>query len=293
MTNTADDVYAFVHIPKTGGTSIVTHIEKNIPESERLRLYSMDVLPESPPHNRFLPEKIKPYIHKYMNNLDNDRLEKLRIIYGHRVSKDLEKYFLNKNFKYIGFFRDPATWVVSIYNHFRTEYYYADDDHKKYKKFDHVLKINNKVPNFETWLNKKFNKGDPKATWSYKYFLDLQNLKLKDFYFVGIDKSFLEDSLYFYSILNFNNFFIRRNISKKFYTLKDEKIKNKIYKLLDKDVEIYKKAIVLNETFRKDISDYYRKVQTYKIKRKLLLPFTQSIYSPIHTARILKKHVLN
>lgn len=80
--------YFFLHVVKTGGTTLFKHIEKHIPNCRRLNISTK-------------PESIDYFVsgHCYSINLET-----------HKQFKDIEA-------RHIIIIRDPADWLLSVYNH--------------------------------------------------------------------------------------------------------------------------------------------------------------------------------
>lgn len=81
-------MWFFLHMVKTGGTTLFKHIEKHIPNCRRVNV-------------RTKPESIDEFVsgHCYSLSLDS-----------HKAFKDIEP-------RYITIIRDPADWLLSVYHH--------------------------------------------------------------------------------------------------------------------------------------------------------------------------------
>lgn len=260
----SEPIYFFFHIAKNGGTTIIEHIKKSLPKDQYLELSS---------------EKIdKSESERLVAGLGEGEKDKLKVIFGHSVSADLGKYF-SREARYICIVRDPVERFVSLYNYWRT--LYERDSDKGKKEYKNALLIKNKVPNFDEWLSVKFKnkKADYTLRRMSRFLEDFGYKNLYKFYFVGTMDTFDDDSLFIYHALHINNFFIKKNASIKYHkpSLSD---KAKIMSINKKGFVIYKKGVSLNKKFKKENKDFRKIVLIMKIKRFLVLPFSQIIFAP-------------
>ena len=117
--------------------------------------------------------------------------------------------------------------------------------------------------------------------------------KFKDiFYFLGNTSDYDEYALYLYKELKINKFFVNQNASKKYIDLNlNEKFVSKFKKDYAFDYEMLKWAGEGEREFKKIHRDFGRVVLEMKRKRKLLLVFTQIIYEPVFTLRLISKKI--
>ena len=107
-TTKTQDLYVFFHVNKTGGTTFTTHIEN---------LFKHDpyIAPMLNPYQRELAEKQG---RTYWPNERKANKLKARIVSGHDANPkniaDIAKY---RSVKYITFFRDPGSRILSLFNH--------------------------------------------------------------------------------------------------------------------------------------------------------------------------------
>lgn len=269
-----ETLYIFVHLHKTGGTTLNKHIEKNYKKDKVLFLY-YDKLGLSP----FASKKpdYKKLARDAILKLTPAQRKKIKIISGHFLPKDIAKYFLGREIRFITIVRNPFARAKSMYNYFRTLYEKEDTAGKNKQLYKSFLKLENKVPDFNNWLRKKF--GNPKSgvvTHPIStYFSDL-GYKLSDFYFVGVTKNLPNDLPYLYKLLDIKKFFIKQNISKNFIkdNFETEKWFRKKYK---KSYEIYKNAEKEAQKQDQALLDG-RNLLWMKIKIKIVTPFTQIFF---------------
>jgi len=89
-----DNLWIFLHLPKTGGSTFSQHLLKNLKKEE---IFSTSLL-----RYNLIPKKIQK--------------NKVRVILGHATYYGIHRFFKNKNPRYILFLRDPAERFVSSYN---------------------------------------------------------------------------------------------------------------------------------------------------------------------------------
>jgi hypothetical protein len=284
-------IYIFLHIPRTGGTTLKWHIERNFSEEERLPLYTdaLNVL-----NNRkksYKPADYRELVDRYVSEIPRKRKDKIKIVYGHYSIYGLHKKF-DKKVRYITFLRKPEDRIISFYNYLYHEYHKENYLGKKQPKYKYGLLTDGKPAALNQWILKLIKSDDYMSLWIdsinifYKlgYLRSISNSKdtlvscLKIFYFIGITEFFNIDSLIFYKLLNLNRFYKRKNVSVKHVEKRYIGIRNSNYKtLLDRNERIYDLAVYLNGTFKDTNKDLVSGIETLKLKRKFILPVSQNI----------------
>lgn len=90
-----ENLWIFLHLPKTGGTTFSKHIKKNLKKEE---VFDMSDL-------------------RYgFESFDIEEQKKARVILGHATYYGIHKFFPEKIPRYIIFLRDPAERIASTYN---------------------------------------------------------------------------------------------------------------------------------------------------------------------------------
>ncbi|MFC1686022.1 hypothetical protein ACFLZZ_03295 [Nanoarchaeota archaeon] len=295
MKKKKDKLYIFLHMHKTGGTTMVEHIEKNFKPEEVLRLYPQEIL-KLYPKSKYKDNQAKnffqqlgfarynKYLKDYFESLSSERKSKIKVIYGHGVFYGIHNFF-DKEARYIAFFRHPMSRTVSWYNYFRG---LSKDANLAglpalRKLVNQNLSINGKIPNFDSWIDKKYDTSlqmieflrirkflEKKSNYTLE---DIQNA-LKKFYFVGLTETSEVDALYLYGIWRIKKFSPNINISKK--RVLPEEIKKLKRKIIDKnmpDVKLYKCASEMNKRFKKENKNFYKVVNNVSFRRNLFLSF--------------------
>lgn len=280
MQSKKDYLYIFVHIPKTGGTTLVKTISKNLKKENVLNISS---------------EKI----YNEVRNIPRYRREKIKFIHGHFVKFGIHKYF-KRPYRYITIFRNPQTRIVSIYNYFKTLYLKPKDEQLD-KRLSKIFTIKGKVPNFDKWYKRFFTKGSQDIAFQniYELLVRLQfinkhhktkNQYVKDldkFYFIAINKHYNKDSAFIYSLFNTRKYFINENVSTKFVDYK------KYQKNIKKDnAHAYKVFLAGKDrrrNFYKNNRHLEKKILIQRIRRSVFLPFTQVIFEPGRLFSLLHK----
>ena len=283
-----DHLYIFVHLHKTGGTTLNRHIIRNY-KKEEILILSFDKLGIGPFNNK-VPEIVKA-AKNYVSRMPKAQKAKIKVIIGHFVPYGVHKYF-DKTPRYITIIRDPIKRAFSLYNYFRTQH---SNEYKKKKGSENhkrFLLVDGKVPTFKVWFQKKYRKQAKNLLSRpvYDYYLNLGYIRdtrsikactkelLEKFYFVGITERLNEGLFYLYGLLGINKFFIDQNISKKFV----KSVGGDTLKMLKKkypfDFVLYKAAIEANKGSKLKNPEYYDILNQVRIRRRILLPFTQVIF---------------
>jgi hypothetical protein len=299
--NTKDDdfIYIFLHIPRTGGTTLRWHIEHNFKEDERLSLYtdSLNILDGD--RSKFSRKEYKAMVEKYIKSIPLAKRNNIKIIYGHYAVCGIHKYF-NKPCRYLTYFREPKTRILSLYKYLSQEYNKENTLGKSKNRYKESLFLNRKVPPYEEWFKNIQLKDNYISMLSrtdkmlYKLgYLDTINVNLKEilkalriFYFIGLTENYNRDSLYIYNLLNINKFYKSKNktqelvISKKSLDELENKRKNStsVYR-------IYYISIILNSLFKLKNPEYWKIVKIMNFKRGLILPLTDTSYKLLDTIK--------
>lgn len=282
-------LYIFVHLHKTGGTTLNKHLSKNFKKDEVLFLY-YDKLGLDP--FAFKKQNYAQMAEKAIKKLSPSERVKVKIISGHFLSHGIHKHFPNKTPRYITIVRDPYKRARSMYNYFRTLHSKEKSDDKNKKIYRSFLKINGTVPNFSVWLTQKY--GNPKANVMPQpmnmYFSDL-GYKLSDFYFIGITKKLNSDLPFLFFLLGINKYFVNQNVSLNFVKTNNDKQKKMFNKKFSKANNLYNLAILQNRRFVKKYPQYSQIVDATNKKRKILTPFTQIVFDFVESLRMLSSYL--
>ncbi len=285
---TENYLYIFVHIPKCAGTTFNNHIRRNFSKSEVVRL---DPKILGLKGDRYSDGDYKRSVEQYFSKFSKGKKSRIRIIHGHIIPFGIHKLFERK-VRYFTFLRKPERRTISQYNQIRAMYH--QDKNKNISLYEKSLLVNGKLPSFDKWLINKYDYLVNYRNIGIKMTSLLQSLgflekgKLNDktlrecfnkFYFLGITERFGQDSLYLYDLLGINKFFFNKNISRNYVSAKNLKESNSLLAEKSKDDNIlFKYAVKENRKFRKTHKDYDFVVSRMDTKRKLFLPFTQTIY---------------
>ena len=276
------------------------HIQKNLKEDERLYI-SHELIGLNPSNPPIKPEEYIGANEKYFKNLVRKKREKLKVIYGHYVTYGIHKYF-DKPARYFTFLRNPIEQVMSLYKYLVYLYYSDLPDVHKTNNFEKILIINKKIQNFSRWLKIKYNLEGVEGGIStlsmlntlklYGFIANKNIIKepdiidaLKKFYFIGSKENYNEESLYLYSKMGFNKYFFDQNIIKNQIEvdLSKEDAKKYLEKHDPENMILFDLALEKNQRFKEENPDYSKTVRFKKYERRLLLPITQTIYSPRNT----------
>lgn len=242
-----DFIYIFVHMPKTAGYTLIEHIKANFSKEEVLRLYVGA--------NEF---KSMEEIYELLNSLSDSQKKKIKFIYGHSVFYGIHKFF-NKKPKYIIFLRDPVSRTVSHYNHNRMVYCEHSIIYKP-----SILSEDGRVLSFEKWFKDpalhnymtKFllsifqRTNNESVIRNSEDFLKVVKEVLDKFYFIGLVENSRKDMSCLFRELGIKGDFEDKNISKKYFVLRDEELRKLIESKCNWDIKLYEYAKRLNSEFR-------------------------------------------
>lgn len=277
-----EPLYIFVHLHKTGGTTLNKHVVKNFDKDEVLNLYYPKL-------------KIDPFTSKNQNyqklikeqilKVPSKKISKINFVSGHFIPKSITEYFPDRKVRFITIIRDPYSRTKSLYNYFRTLYESEDEKGKDKNLYSAFLKINGKIPSFDDWVHHKLNKNNRCVILqSIEERFKSLGYNLSDFYFIGITKTLDQDLPFIYSLFGIKKFFVNQNISKNF--IKTDISKRYFAKKYKKSVSIYKKAVEINKKFKKNYPNFNKIIKKVKFKQKLLRPFTQIIFDFVESLRM-------
>ncbi|NJK38977.1 MAG: sulfotransferase family protein [Oscillatoriales cyanobacterium SM2_3_0] len=204
-----DNIFLFVHIPKTGGTSFRTEIE-----SKLKCVFEYGKNPKTSDLIRQTLEK-RGIGESFSGKFLLSRI--LKQFYGHfPISKYLP--YLGKDSKVVTFLRDPIQRTMSTYRHFCRHYGYQGS-------------LLNFISN-PAFSNEQFKKVD--------------GLDLRKFFFVGITEKYNESIQLFNQMTGLEIQNIRVNVNsdkdlKSKYEIEEEHIQI-LEKINQRDIELYRQA---------------------------------------------------
>ena len=304
MKNRKEDfLYIFVHIPKCAGTTLAKHIELNYKDEEVLSLHLW--------HNKsqidFKGLKIEDGVEKYLQNMPQEKKDKIKVIYGHDVFFGMHKHF-KKRARYITFVRNPLNRAVSLYNYKRMSLTNPDtikDIRKTIKnpefrmqKLSQSLKVNGVLLDFGPWVKEKLPRNDMcKFLFNHKFISgttfdsfrsdDARGL-LDKFYFVGLTEN-KQDFLYLFYLLGIKTFYPDANVSKKYYSLKKgDSLTAEINAKTKLDNALYDCAAEFNAKFRRSNIDFQINVIKQKIQKSITF-FIAAIKEKLPDTSIISK----
>lgn len=268
-------LWIFLHIPKTGGNTLVAHIRIHFKIEEVLFLYK---------RNTGIPRQD---VEKYIQSIPDSRRNKIKIIVGHHAYYGIDKYFPNKEVKYFTFLRSPVQQIISRYN-FRLMVPMGDRaplGEGAFERSKQEFYSQGNLLSFEQWYLKNekdlvlkyflplkyFNKLNLKI--SEKMFEDTKNV-LDKFYFVGLTEN-PEDFYFIYHELGIKSFLPKQNISKQYFKPGQKKyaeIQSLILKSDKYDQKFYEHGKIFNIKFKKSYKNFHQVTKiTARIKLNIFL----------------------
>lgn len=121
MSATADPLWIFLHLPKSGGTTFKAHLEKHLSWDEELVEFSFWGRRYRETHGR--PE--------FEERPESER-QRARVLAGHHLAWGVHRLVPGREPRYFTFVRDPAERCVSLYNFRRSRGKTALDFHDWY-----------------------------------------------------------------------------------------------------------------------------------------------------------------
>ena len=296
-----DPLYVFVHIPKTGGTTLIKNITRNLRQDECLEINIDTLKVDAKVDRKKYQEAFEKLVNKNGRHLNN-----LKFIYGHTIPYGIHKFF-QREVRYITFLRTPTKRIASQYNYLHGQYQ-SGLDKKLRERFKDIYFVKGKPRNFWGWYQNKFlpENQDLALLSTYQIlnklgYVDSKSKSLRDFekdlnkfYFIGIYKNYAKDSLYLYHQFEMKKYFFSENISRKVVDInKNKKMKLQIKKDYLKSNILFQAGLNFNKAFIKKHPEYWQIIRKEKIKQTILMPITQTLYNPLGLAKWLRRTLQN
>lgn len=240
-----EPLYVFCHVPRTASVSLMSHFDQLQP-AERMRVY--------------LGEKFKSReeIEDFFANLEENRKQQLRVIYGHHVYYDIAKCFPNRDVRFLTFLRHPTAQIISFYNNARQKYL----DSGEVVPNGVVDEETNSILPFEDWFIFAENTRNFMSIFLTQEFLrqpfgsrsSLDELKvvLDCFYYVGIAETYEQDAKNILKTIGLTYTPTRINESRQRFA-KTEEYDRLVTGVSRLDMELYNHAVKVNTRIKQTI----------------------------------------
>ena len=234
MKNKTNPVLLFMHIPKTAGTSLREIIKNQVPKEKRHYIYNAG--------DKF----------DFINFKNKN---KLKYVFGHFNYADRIDTYLNRDYKFITFMRDPVEQVISHYYHFFNSPEDKNPNKTNIIKPEHLVSLdkfinapianNLQIKYISGIVNNKLNMYPKRTLELAKYHID------NYFDFVGITENYNDSIDYLCKRYGFNSEIKMLNVGKR---PKSKDISNKLIEKIKKrnqlDIKLYNYVL---KKFRKKL----------------------------------------
>ncbi|MEG4166780.1 MULTISPECIES: hypothetical protein [unclassified Microcoleus] len=245
-----------IHLPKTAGTT-----------------FGRIVLPQIYPHEQILYDNHSLPIETLIKQ--GKLTTKIRAIHGHFPAKKYQEY--GPTAKMVIWLRNPILLLISAY-------YFLKSNNQVFFDENHRYVVENQL-SFSDFIKQPFI--DNSAS---KYFAD--EIKLTDFYFVGIQEFFIDDLNDLKKMLGWPTLKVsvaNQNFHEDYQTkvmdiLNNQSLVKKIVAIQSADMKLYQKALSLRYQ-RKGLSNYLEMYQLSLQESQARLGFN-SFQAPKLTQRI-------
>ncbi|MFC1686025.1 sulfotransferase family 2 domain-containing protein [Nanoarchaeota archaeon] len=291
-------LYVFLHAPKCAGTTIAYHINNNFKKEEVISLYPRhgfyNIAKKKWEYLKINKEDFTRQINDYLASLTSSQKGKIKVIFGHAAFYGVHEFF-DKEARYFTFLRDPFDQIASLYKQRKRaveigKRIVRDEGCKLPVRIDSSraeaeISESGKILPFESWVKKKCKNSNKMI----EFLIENNFLKanpnekrikeaLDKFYFIGLNESFEEDSLFIYHKLGINLFFENQNVSRENFgvrktpELKEWFLSNNVF-----DKKMYNYAKEINDKFKNRIKNFPEKIKHLKRRRAFFLPFTNRL----------------
>jgi hypothetical protein len=278
-----NNLFIFVHIPKTSGEVIKRNIERSLPEHAMIRTsyeHFESYFDITKNENNFYTGS--EHFHRYVTSLSDKQKNRIKLLAGHNSYYGIHEFFPHKAM-YATFLRQPLLRTLSLYNFelMAWKLYSAKTEPLNLMEVNFLKRmrenflINNDPPSFEQWINEIYDSKIPFYYTMSRYLSTLGfsaqndlNALLDKFYFVGITETHEEDSFFLYNCFGVKRFNADKNASPSYVSLSglNADTLNIINKKNEEDIELYRLAIRKNQLFKRQSRHFY----WLNLKRKLM-----------------------
>jgi hypothetical protein len=246
------NLYLFLHIPKTSGETFKCNIEDTLSQNAVIRssfTYNEEYFDFRVQKKVFFQGE--KHFESYLQDLSDTQKNQVQFICGHDTYYGMHKHFY-KHPRYITFVRNPIDRTISLYNFEKMAWGILSQkkgllnpmEQLFLKRIRENFLIENKAPAFECWLDEVYDKKHAFYASQTRYlqimgYLDgeMSSSVLMDalnkFYFIGIAENHDVDALYLYDKFSVRTFNALKNDSPSY--IKQDKLDKKA---LDKIIKI-------------------------------------------------------
>lgn len=286
-------LYIIVHTPKCGGSSIENALNANLSSREFLSLNALySFKPDGKPRTIsdaleeisitkeknikseiFSPQKTIQYLKKVdelISHISEYKKSNIKVVLGHLAYPGIERFFPNREIRYITFLRHPSNRIISHYNFLRTLIQLESQSNHAFASKYTTMKLfdintwfltNKEIANFMSKFlyNHYITSEKPEVLKNSpvindQTFTEVKNF-LSKFYFIGLTEN-SNDFEFLYKLVGCKQTKLPLQNSSTQYVTKTPELEKLIRTHSTYDLKLYKHAQKLNNDFKENNPTY-------------------------------------
>lgn len=269
MKSKEDVLYIYLHVQKCAGSTFGEHIQRRLPRDHVISLYE-GYQTFNIPNGAWEYVESREDVERYLLSLSEEQKKRIKVIYGRYLYYGIHTHFTQEA-RYVLFVREPASRVISNYNHFRRVSETAQDEASKTPSPTHKKRLEGiyeemheggRPVSFDYWCchraqhnfitNHLIESGFIESKLHDVTRQDIQQA-LDKFYFVGLTEQFAQDAAFIFYKLHIAGPFTNENVSHTYFTPHNRhETAQRILSKNTLDTLVYTYAKEKNERFRRN-----------------------------------------